>query len=76
MDFREKRKEYSEKKLKDLFKKKNIRFGVYDTMDHIVSDPSKYTNGPEWLDGLEHKWREGEMLGILSGPGVGKTSLS
>lgn len=33
-------------------------------------------NGPHWLDGLVHKWRNGEMLGILSGPGVGKTTIS
>lgn len=76
MDFKAARKSIANNNLEDTFKKRNIRFAVYDAMEHAVVDPEKYTNGPAWLDALEHKWRTGEMLGILSGPGVGKTSLS
>lgn len=76
MDFNNERERLRKEKMDDIFAKRNIRFAVYDAMEYAVNDPAKYSNGPAWLDGLEHKWQTGEMLGILSGPGVGKTSLS
>lgn len=76
MDLRKKRADTQTEKLGNILKKRNIRFAVYDTMNYAINDPDKYANGPEWLDGLEHKWQTGEMLGILSGAGIGKTSLS
>ena len=46
------------------------------SLEEIPDNPEDFIHGPEWLDCLEHKWRYGEMLGILSGPGVGKTTVS
>ena len=76
MDFNAKRQESRKDKLDDIFKKRNIRFAVFDAMEDTDYDPNKEVLGPDWLDANVHKWKTGEMLGILSGPGIGKTTLS
>lgn len=73
MDFREKRKrQLGVRSLGDM-----IRSGaVVDTSATSLSvDVTKFIKGPDWIDGLERRWTRGDLIGILAGAGVGKTTV-
>lgn len=38
-------------------------------------DPSRLVNGPDNVDCLTRRWSKGDILGIIAGAGVGKTSF-
>lgn len=47
----------------------------------VSTDPTyslkklRNVNGPDYVDCLERKWAKGDVIGIIAGPGVGKTSF-
>lgn len=54
-----------------------IRSGeVKDTSYSPLSvDTSKFILGPDWLDDLIRRWSRGDLVGVLAGAGVGKTTV-
>lgn len=55
--------------------------GAAFSAEHIIAnqdieDERKLVKGPWFLDALHKKWCKGQLLGLIAGAGVGKTSLS
>lgn len=66
MDFTQKRKsQMGVKSLGDMRREGRIK---------STTDSSRLVNGPKFFDCLERPWMRGDMMGVLSPTGVGKTS--
>ncbi len=73
MDFRAKRKsQLGLKSLGDMIRNGEVK----DTSLTALSvDVSKFVLGPDWLDDFKRKWSRGDLIGVLAGAGVGKTTV-